>query len=100
MTLPMSFEQKKESKEAILKDLFRLHQMAVLAKTCIYLSDKDDFNSDYIVMAKNVVQAICSLSQNIDHDLHKIEDAPCKKNKEAKQCAYSQITGHWESCLD
>lgn len=76
MTLPMSQDQKKESKETILKDLFKIHQMTIIMRNCLLLSSGNNFRSDYVVMAKNMALAICDLSQGIEHSLHEILEAP------------------------
>ena len=76
MTLSMDQQQKTESKETILKDLFKIHQITVIMRNCLLLSDENDFNSDYIVMTKNMALAMCDLSQGIEHKLHELKDAP------------------------
>jgi len=76
MTLPMGLQEKIDSKEAILDDVYKMHQMTNIIRDCLRLSDKDDFNSDYIVIAKNMAMDICEVIQGIDHRLHELKDAP------------------------
>ena len=76
MTMPLSVEEKRRCKETVLKTLFRISKKVTVIKECLLLSGEDDFDSDYIVMAKNMTIDIQTSSQNIEHVLHDIIDAP------------------------
>ena len=72
----MDQEQKKKSKETILKDVFKIHQRTQIMRYCLLLNGEDDFNSDCIVMAKNMALEVLNSSLNIEHRLHELIDAP------------------------
>lgn len=76
MTIPMTENQKKKCKEDVLKGLFAVHKHINIARDLLLLSANDEFNSDKIVMAKNMVLDIHTISQEIEHELHEIMDAP------------------------
>lgn len=76
MTLPMSVAQKIREKLDILEDLNKINLNTQVSRNCLLLADEDDFNSDYIVIAKNMAFDNCELIQGVEHRLHEIMDAP------------------------
>ena len=86
MTLPMTREDKNVSMEIMLKKLFKIHRKTQLVRNSLALAIEEQtdstefpecpFESDYIITAKNMALDISNHSQEIEHRLHEILDAP------------------------
>lgn len=81
MTMPMTIQEKTESKVRILSECNKLHDRLMVARNCLRLSDRDDFSSEYIVIAKDMMLMISNESQGMEHMLHEILDAPIFDDK-------------------
>ena len=76
MTLPMTQNEKLESKENVVCCLEDISKQIVFARNCLLHSERTDFNSDLIVIAKNIILKTIDVCQCLDHQLHGLIDAP------------------------
>jgi hypothetical protein len=75
MTMPMTIEEKREQKADVFKLLKKIEAKVRLAHGCLTISGEDDFDSDYIVIAKNMALEAQNDCQAAEHMLHEVMDA-------------------------
>ena len=76
MTMPMSLLEKKHAKKTVFKTVLLIEKEIELLKQCLLVAGENEFDNDCMIIAKNTALSVCNSTQNIEHILHEIIDAP------------------------
>jgi hypothetical protein len=82
MTLPMTKKEKIKSKDEVLQSLKSIFNRIIIARNCLWITNDDDFKSEHLVIAKNMMVEAAEEIQKTEHQMHEIIDAPLLENTE------------------